>query len=112
MFSKNLKYLRHLNKLSQHQLSELLGYNQATITRWENEERKPTLEAIVKIAEVFKVDIGDLLTVNIELNKNPINKIIMQNNIEVKIRGRVSKESIDKVNEILIKELNKQSIQE
>jgi len=111
MFSRNLKYLRNKNKLSQHQLSELINYNQATIARWENNDRQPTLEAIIKVANYFKIDIGDLLTVNLEKANIPINSWTIDNNIEIKIRGKMSKKSIGKVNQILNNEIQKQNIQ-
>ena len=54
MFGKNLKYLRTKNAMSQHDLSKKINYNQTTITRWENNERKPTMKAIVTIAKDAK----------------------------------------------------------
>lgn len=38
-FSKNLKYLRTKNNLSQNKLAKKLNVNQTTIARWEDEGR-------------------------------------------------------------------------
>lgn len=42
-------------------LAEMLGKNEATISRWCTNETQPSLETLVKIAEVIKVDVKDLL---------------------------------------------------
>lgn len=42
-------------------LAEMLGKNEATISRWCTNETQPSLETLVKIADVIKVDVKDLL---------------------------------------------------
>ncbi len=110
MFGKNLRYLRIKNKLSQYDLSKKIDCNQTTIARWERNDRKPTMEAIISIANLFNVEIGDLLTVNLQKEKIPINEWNIDN-IRIKICGKITKENVDFVNNLLINELNKQNIQ-
>ncbi len=38
-FSKNLKFLREKRNLSQNKLAEIIGVNQTTIARWEDDNR-------------------------------------------------------------------------
>lgn len=110
MFCKNLKYLRTKNAMSQHELSKKINYNQTAIARWENNERKPTMKAIIAIANLFNVEIGDLLTIDLKNENIPINEWNIDN-IKIKICGKISKDSINIVNNLLIAELNKQNIQ-
>jgi DNA-binding XRE family transcriptional regulator len=42
-------------------LAETLGKNEATISRWCTNEYQPSLETLVEIAKVLKVDVKDLL---------------------------------------------------
>ena len=60
-FSKNLKYLREKNKISQNKMSELVGVNQTTIGRWETEEMTPSIDNVEEVARVLKVPLPDLL---------------------------------------------------
>lgn len=60
-FSKNLKYLRERNKISQNKMSELVGVNQTTIGRWETEEMTPSIDNVEEVARVLKVPLPDLL---------------------------------------------------
>lgn len=42
-------------------LAEVLEKNEATVSRWCTNESQPSLETLVKIANVLKVDVKDLL---------------------------------------------------
>jgi len=46
---------------SSKQLAEKLQMNEATISRWCTNDVQPPLKTLVKIAEVLKVDVTDLL---------------------------------------------------
>ncbi len=88
MIANNIKYLRHLTKISQKTLAEHLGVPNTVVSNWENEEYKPSTENIIKIADYFKVSVHDL--VNIEMNNkyrlpiHNIDKIILKEQ-EVKL---------------------------
>lgn len=49
-------------------LAEMLGMNEATISRWCTNESQPSLVTLKQIADILKVDIRDLL--NSTLKKN------------------------------------------
>lgn len=60
LFSKNLKVLRENRKLSQNKLAKMIGVNQTTVARWEDDEMTPRLDMVLKLAEIFDVDLATL----------------------------------------------------
>jgi len=60
-FRKNLVEQRKLNHLTQRQMAERLGIAQPSYIRYENGKAEPTLENLVKIADIFDVSIDFLL---------------------------------------------------
>ena len=42
-------------------LAETLGKNEATVSRWCTNESQPSLETLLEIAKVLKVDVRNLL---------------------------------------------------
>lgn len=42
-------------------LAEKMGKNNTTVSRWCTNEMQPSLETLVKIAEVLKVDVRELI---------------------------------------------------
>lgn len=70
LFSKNLKFLREKNKLSQNKLAELANLNQTTIARWENEEISPSLDNIIDVANALNVSIANLTGIDLEKKEN------------------------------------------
>lgn len=61
-FGKNLRYLRHKQRVSQEALAEKLGYkNYTTIQKWESNISEPSVERLKLIAEFFGVSMDELL---------------------------------------------------
>lgn len=56
-----LKELRTSKKLSQLKLAMDLNMNQNTISRYENSEREPGINELIKIADYFNVSIDYLV---------------------------------------------------
>lgn len=75
-FSKNLKYLRKKNNLSQNKLAKKLNINQTTIARWEDENREPTISNALDVARYFNITVDRLLDADLmleeEKNKNSV----------------------------------------
>ncbi|MBD3589921.1 helix-turn-helix transcriptional regulator [Bacteroides sp. GM023] len=42
-------------------LAEQLNKNEATVSRWCTNESQPSLDTLIKISEVLKIDVKDLL---------------------------------------------------
>lgn len=61
VFEDNLKELRKLNKLTQRQVAERLKISQPSYIRYETGKSEPTLENLVKLADLFDVSVDYLL---------------------------------------------------
>lgn len=60
-FASRLKDLRISKGLTMEQLGKDIGSTRATISNFENEQRKPSLEMIIKLADYFQVSIDYLV---------------------------------------------------
>ena len=58
---ERLQSLRKKHKLTQKQVSEKLGINRKTISRYENDELTPSLDTIVRFAVMYNVTTDYLL---------------------------------------------------
>ena len=61
MFPKQIKYLRQSRALSQVQLADKLGVKKQSISNWENDNIRPSVEMLEKIADFFDVSTDYLL---------------------------------------------------
>lgn len=53
-------------------LAEQIGRDQATVSKWVTNTAQPNLETLIKIAQVLRVDIGELVRTN--------NSVVEENN--------------------------------
>lgn len=60
-FPKRLRTLRKDKKLTQTELGEAMGVQQATIAKWESGERTPFIEYFIGLAKYFNVSIDFLV---------------------------------------------------
>lgn len=60
-FSDKLKALRKEKKLTQKKIAELIGISQGSYANWENGKREPSLENVVKLANILNISIDYLL---------------------------------------------------
>lgn len=60
IFQKTLLELRKLNNLTQKQVANKLGISQPSYIRYENGKAEPSLENLVKLADLFDVSIDYL----------------------------------------------------
>ena len=68
MFSENLRYLRSKFGLEQMELAEKLGRkSSSSISEWEKGKYTPKAKTLAEIANLFSVDLDDLM--NIDLSK-------------------------------------------
>ena len=61
IFQERLLEQRKLNKMTQQQISEYLHITQPSYIRYENGSAEPSLENLVKIADLFDVSVDFLL---------------------------------------------------
>lgn len=61
VFQTRLRQLRERQRKKQYVVSELCGLNRSAIRRYERGEIKPSMEALVAIADYFDVSVDYLL---------------------------------------------------
>ena len=65
-FKENLRYLRKVNKMSQDELADKLGYKSfTTVQKWEDGTAFPRVSTLNRMAEIFDIDVDHLLNLNI-----------------------------------------------
>lgn len=69
MFGKNLKKIRSVHGLSQQQFAEMFDLKRATLGAYEEGRSNPKMETVIKIANHFSLDIEDLLTKELTVNR-------------------------------------------
>ena len=60
-FAENLKYYRTKHGFTQKQLAERIGYTEKSISKWERGNALPTMDMFLKIADLFKVSLDELM---------------------------------------------------
>lgn len=67
MFSKNIKYLREMNRMQQNDLATRLHYkSDAVISQWERGVSRPRAKQLTELAKIFNVSVDDLLYKDLE----------------------------------------------
>ena len=69
-FSKNLKFVREKMKISRNKLSQMIGVNQTTISRWEMAEMTPSIDNVEKVAEALNIYLPDLLITDLSTKES------------------------------------------
>ena len=89
LFGKRIKELRKLNNLTQEQLAEKLGVFQKQIGNIETGTTFTTMANLVKLAEIFNVEVSDLFNYNHKKSRNELeNEIfgIVKNSSDTNLR--------------------------
>jgi len=60
-FAENLKKIRFFKKLNQSELAKKINVSQATISQYENAERIPSEDIIVRLSYALEVTVDDLV---------------------------------------------------
>lgn len=60
-FNTNLKHLRLISGLTQEDLGKKMDKDYSTIGKWENGTRSPIMEDVLKVSELFNIELTDLL---------------------------------------------------
>lgn len=69
--------LRKESGLSQVELAKKLGVTNKAVSKWENGTAKPSLNLIEKLAEIFDVEIHEIVSNLVKKNKKKITKIVI-----------------------------------
>ena len=69
-FVSHVKKYRHIERLSQEELADLMGVHRATIIRLETSQCQPSFELAYKLAKRFSIHIDELFTFIDETDRN------------------------------------------
>lgn len=70
-FSSNLKFLRNANNMTQEELAKKMNKDYSTIGKWELAQRNPVMADILKLSDIFNVNVQDLVEKDLRFdNKN------------------------------------------
>lgn len=61
LFAKNLRFLRKQRGLNQDEVSGLFNKRANTVGNWENGKSEPSIAELVKLADLFKIGLQQLL---------------------------------------------------
>ena len=76
-----LKELRKEKELTQEQLAETLNVSRRTVSRWETGSNMPDLDLLVEIADLYQVDLRELL--NGERKEEPMDTELKETVLQV-----------------------------
>lgn len=65
--AQNIKIARTEAGITQKELAEKIGVYQKDISRWENGERTPSMEGLVKICIALQVSADELLEIRMKM---------------------------------------------
>lgn len=98
MINERIKKLRKKNKITQKQLSIILGVSQSAIASWEKGMRRPSTNYISKLSKLFGVSIDYLINGETEESYSSIDGL---NGL---FRKTVSKNNLSKEKEKMLEE--------
>ena len=61
-FSRNLKNFRNSMGMTQHDLGELIGYSEKTVSKWEVGACIPAIDVLFKLSEIFNTSVEKLFS--------------------------------------------------
>ena len=61
MISKNLKRLRKINQYTQEEIAEKINVSRQSVAKWESGESTPDIESCIKLSNLYKVKLDDLV---------------------------------------------------
>lgn len=65
----NIYALRKEHQMSAKQLAEIIGKSECTVTAWERAEKKPSLESLIKICNVFDCTLEEFFNAKVSKKK-------------------------------------------
>ena len=68
--SKNIRYLRLKNNLTQEDVGKIVNKSRVLISQWESDEREITIEDIIKLADYFNVPIDYLVDKDLRMKES------------------------------------------
>lgn len=101
-FGSNIRFLREQAGLTQLQLADKLNVSRVLITGYEQERVLPPLPVVVRLADIFKIDLDSLVRGNLgkdALKKDNSKKFIKSKDILAITVDKQGKENVELVNQ-------------
>ena len=64
--AENLQFLRKQKNITQEQLAEQLEVSRQSVSKWESAQSYPEMDTILRICELYHVDLDTLLRGSVE----------------------------------------------
>ena len=64
-----IKMMRTSNQLSQESLATLLNVSRQSVSKWEQGVSKPSTEKLMRLSEIFKISVEDLMNEDLQMKK-------------------------------------------
>lgn len=109
-FSTNLKFIREQKGLSKNKLANMVGVNQSTISRWENNEMGTTIDNAIDVSEVLNIPLLELLGMDFRLQKTIPTTIFKRDGMEIKLEtnGKVTDDDLDEAMAFILNQKQEQ----
>lgn len=65
--SKNIKFLRQKNRMTQEELANVVGKARSLISAWESDDREISTQDIIKLSDYFDVPMDSLVGKNLKI---------------------------------------------
>ncbi len=105
--AKNMRFLRKMTGLSQHDFAQKVDLNRGNIASYEKGTAEPSTEKLLRITKFFHVDLTDFIEKNLEeeLNQKTINISVKNGELHI------SQQNLEEVVDGEITQNNQQSTQ-
>lgn len=74
-FPTNLKYLRCRENMTQEELARKMDKDYSTIGKWELGQRNPIMADLIKLSNIFNVDVQDFVEKDLRIKNNSLDKL-------------------------------------
>lgn len=111
-FPNNLKYLRNKFNMTQEDLAKKMDKDYSTIGKWELGQRNPIMADMLKLANIFNIEVQDLFKIDLRLqnqNNNTFNELEMLFLSKIKDLPEDKQRLIINVTKSIIKEVDNQN---
>ena len=89
---KFIAEMRKKNNLTQQQLGDKLYVTDKAVSKWEREKSLPDITLLSKLAEIFEIEVEDILSGEINKSKNDINVDERMEKLQISIEIRNKKQ--------------------
>lgn len=90
MLGERMRRLRQTNNISQSTVAKYVGVSAGAVSKWENGTASPSRESLIKLAELFRVSIDELIGESVDTALSKIGAIRYDKQHRIPVLGNVS----------------------